>query len=279
VSAVGSPARRRQRGAAVVTWCLMAACFAGCATRDTAGDGEATFGASPVERPVPDGWAAAFERTDVGSAQHREIADRIAADPEAFLRTVPPVAVLNEAELVFFATGRLCELGGYYRAAVARGVEALRPRLAWVDERCGLPASALRHAEAAVQATPTSADAWFVLGFVLGQSEQADRALLERVRDAYARAVTLDPTYLGPTGVTAAELRSQVAQIDEALRARHGADGPHGPAAGAPGGSGEGAAGGEAGAGSGEVGAAGEAGGSGEGAAVGDAPGDGSAPR
>lgn len=153
----------------------------------------------------------------VADPEQRDILDRISTDPAAFFGRNPPAPVLNEAELVYFAAGRTFELADHYRAAVDAGVTALRPRLAWTYQRLGLDSAALAQAQRAVDEQPSSADAWFVLGFTLGQSETADDALLSRVRDAYAKALELDDAYVGPSGVSAADLAEQVRRIDAAL--------------------------------------------------------------
>ncbi|MFT6396493.1 MAG: tetratricopeptide (TPR) repeat protein, partial [Bradymonadia bacterium] len=104
-------------------------------------------------------------------AEKRAIIDQIVTAPEEFLTQRPPTAVLNEAELVFFAAGRTFELLEFYAAAVERGVEEMRPRRAWLLERLGLHEEALAQARQAIDVSPESAEAHFVLGFVLGQSE------------------------------------------------------------------------------------------------------------
>ena len=143
--------------------------------------------------------------------------ERIVADPSAFFARRPPTPVLNEAELVFAAGGRLFELTGLYGEAVERGVTELRPRLAWMLERIGLHGRALAESQQAIDEHPDDAEAWFVRGYVLGQSDEASTELLRAIRDAYERAYTLDPEFLGPSDVTAAELRAQVQQIDASL--------------------------------------------------------------
>lgn len=151
-------------------------------------------------------------------ADKTAVLNQIVAAPEEFLSQRPPTAVLNEAELVFFAAGRTFELLDHYAAAVERGVENMRPRRAWLLERLGLHDEALAEARLAVANAPQAAEAHFVLGFVLGQSEEADRALLVEIRDAYRRAVALQPEFLGPSGVSAAEVLEQVRAIDSSLR-------------------------------------------------------------
>ena len=153
---------------------------------------------------------------ELASEQARLLAE-IRQSPDRFLRVRPPTAVLNEAELVFFAAGHTLELMTFYAEAVDRGVVDLRPRLAWLLERGGLHDAALAAAETAVRERPEDAEAHFVLGFVLGQSDTAGPELLRRIGIEYARATELEPDFVGPGGVTAAELRRQVAEIDARL--------------------------------------------------------------
>lgn len=156
-------------------------------------------------------------RPDVNGEQ-QDVVERIVGDPAGFLDRRPPPEVLNEAELVFFAAGRIFEMLHFYADAVDRGVEELRPRKAWLLQRVGLHQEALVEARIAVQRTPESADAHFVLGYVLGQSDEADTALLREVRGAYQATVTLDPAYVGPSDVRVADILEQVRSLDAALR-------------------------------------------------------------
>lgn len=150
----------------------------------------------------------------------RAALDRIAENPQAFLAGGPPTAVLNEAELVFFAAGRLFELMGYYDDAVSSGDTRFRARLAWTLERSGLHSRALRESATAVEERPEDAEAWFVRGFILGQADEATVPLLREIRDCYARSIELDPAFVGPSDVDAAALRTQIAEIDAALVGR-----------------------------------------------------------
>lgn len=145
---------------------------------------------------------------------------RIAENPAAFLAGGPPTAVLNEAELVFFAAGRLTELMGYYDDAVSGGDTRFRARLAWTLERSGLHSRAQRESARAVEERPNDAEAWFVRGFILGQADEATVPLLREIRDCYARAIELEPAFVGPSDVDAAALRTQIAEIDAALVGR-----------------------------------------------------------
>lgn len=152
------------------------------------------------------------------SAQQEAVIQQIVDGPEGFFDRAPPAEVLNETELVFFAAGRIFELLDFYADAVDRGVEALRPRKAWLLERGGLHDAALAEARIAVQRAPESADAHFVLGYVLGQSDEADTALLREIRDAYRATVTLDPDYVGPSDVQVNDVLEQVRALDAALQ-------------------------------------------------------------
>lgn len=195
----------------------------------------ALAGCERVAPPLPDGNTVTFSEGGLAefdpsaaltplrdaALQLREDQDAVIASiaehPEAFLAGAPPTEVLNEAELVFFGAGRLFELAGWYADAVERGQTELRPRVAWAYERVGLHNEALEQARLAVDERPNDAQAWFVLGFVLGQAESADDVLLTTIRDAFAKAIELDPRFVGPSGVTANDLRQQVMEIDRAL--------------------------------------------------------------
>lgn len=204
-------------------------------------------GCERVEPPFPDGITVDFRTADPSSTQladpgaalapllappaplredQEEVIATIAANPEGFLRVRPPTEVLNEAELVFFAAGRLFELAAWYADAVERGVVDLRARSAWAYERAGLHSEALRQARTCVDERPEDAECWFVLGFVLGQSTESNDAALREIRDAFAKAVELDPEFSGPSNVSAAELRRQVRDIDARLGG--GVANPHG---------------------------------------------------
>ena len=160
---------------------------------------------------------AISQRPALSEAQEALI-QQITSDPSAFLARRPPTEVLNEAELVFFAGGRTFELLYFYSDAVDSGVEALRCRKAWLLERAGLQDEALAEARLAVSRSPELAEAYFVLGYVLGQSDEADRMLLVEIRDAYHRAVTLDPSFVGPSNVDASDVLEQVRAIDSTIR-------------------------------------------------------------
>ena len=157
------------------------------------------------------------ERPTLSEAQE-SLMETITDDPVQFLSRRPPTEVLNEAELVFFAAGRTGELLHLYSDAVDAGTETLRCRKAWLLERIGLHEEALVDARFAVRNSPEFAEAHFVLGFVLGQSDDADRDLLIEIRDAYRRSVTLDPGFVGPSDVGAPEVLEQVRAIDSAIR-------------------------------------------------------------
>jgi len=154
------------------------------------------------------------------STEPEALLDQIASDPERFLAQRPPTAVLNEAELVFFVSGRIFQLADLYRDAVDRGVIDLLPRLAWVMERAGLHTAAMARAEEAVERLPDNAEAHFVHAYLLGQSETSDRAQLARIRSGFSRALELDPAFVGPSDVSAARVRAQVRELDRQLPLR-----------------------------------------------------------
>lgn len=188
--------------------------------------------------PHPDGVTLVFGEGDPGAfdpsaalddlagadVQLREdqqaIIDTIAAHPQRFLAGGPTTAVLNEAELVFLGAGRIYELAGWMVDAVEGGDTGWRPRAAWTLERAGLHTKALRYAEIAVEEHPDDAEAWFVLGYILGQADDADEDTLRRVGEAFEEAIDLDPDFAGPGNVRAPELRRQVREINASLRLR-----------------------------------------------------------
>ncbi len=150
----------------------------------------------------------------------RDALERILDAPDVFFARRPPTPVLNEAELVFLAAGRVFELTEMYDDAVQGGITTLRPRLAWMLERTGLHSRALSESARAVEELPEDAEAWFVRGFVLGQQDEATVELLREIRECYAQTVALDPAFVGPSDVTATDIRAQVQGIDRALEGR-----------------------------------------------------------
>ncbi|MCB9506759.1 MAG: tetratricopeptide repeat protein [Myxococcales bacterium] len=211
---------RRASAVSLTLLMLAVALVAGCHDEPGAAPGHVrvTFGTpAAADLDLASVLAAHSAPPPPLGAEEQAILDQIVADPQMFFTRRPPAAVLNETELVFAAAGRAFELADHYKAAVDAGAVELRPRLAWIYERLGLHGAAVTEAERATAESPTSADAWFVMGFVLGQSEGADRALVERVRGAYARTLALDGGYLGPSGVTAADIREQISRLDAML--------------------------------------------------------------
>ncbi len=196
---------------------LAAVLLSACAPDDVP-PGTYLFADGPLSNFAANAYVDQLSQRPDLDPEKRAVVEQIVAAPEEFLTQRPPTSVLNEAELVFFAAGRSFELLDFYAAAVERGVEDMRPRRAWLLERLGLHDEALSEARQAVRDLPQSAEAHFVLGFVLGQSEEADRALLSEIRDSYRRAVSLDPEFLGPSGVTAPEVLEQVRAIESSLR-------------------------------------------------------------
>lgn len=130
----------------------------------------------------------------------------------------PPRGYLDEIEISFFATGRSLELADLYLEAVERAGEGawMRPRLAWMYERLGLHTAAEREAQQALAELPQSAEAHFVMGFILGQDEAAGDEKLSEVLTHFREALALDPRLLAPGGVTSSDLRREI----EALEAR-----------------------------------------------------------
>ncbi len=151
--------------------------------------------------------------------ERQRLLDRVLEDPEGFLTGPPPVAVLNEAELVFFAAGRSFELADLYLEQVERdGPGApLRSRLAWLYQRLGQDDAALVAAEHAVRERPADPQAVFVHAFVRGQQQTASDDVIADVLAGYERVLMLEPSFLGPGGVSADDLRTQVAQFRAAL--------------------------------------------------------------
>jgi len=154
------------------------------------------------------------------SARHLELLGQIRDQGDGFFAATPPPAVLNEVELVFFLDGATAELAdAYLRVVESEGeASALRPRLAWLYQRLGLETSALAQARISVDARPTDAQAWFILGFILGQGEDPSTETLAEIRDAFSMALHLDPAFEGPGGVTAATLRQQVERLNGVTR-------------------------------------------------------------
>lgn len=161
--------------------------------------------ADPALALLPLG-AATGEATD----EQQRLFDQIEADAPGFLASQPGTLVLNEAELVYFALAQSPALATHYRDYVDQeGEDAwLRPRLAWLYERLGQPTLALEHAERARAARPNDPDAHFVYGFVRAQAGGPDG--LAAARDAYDRTLALAPNYVGPGGVRASDLRTQL---------------------------------------------------------------------
>lgn len=154
------------------------------------------------------------------SDRHRELLGQIRDQGDDFFAAHPPPAVLNEVELVFFLDGATTELADTYLRVVESQGDAspLRPRLAWLYQRLGLATAAEREARASVEHLPADAQAWFILGFILGQAEDPSTETLVEIRDAFARALQLDPGFEGPGGVTAATLRQQVDRLTAVTR-------------------------------------------------------------
>ncbi len=199
---------------------LVAACVPD--TTDPNAGASIAFDAPVAPRLVPD-EAIAPLRPDADRATPEQAAliERIVEAGDDFFQRQPDATVLDETELVFFSVGRIADLVDLYRQRVDNGDERLRPRLAWLYQRLGLFTAAIEQSDLARQNTPDAAEAWFVYGFVLGQASEGDRESLRVVRDAYARAVELDPAFVGPGGVTAASLRRQVSDLDGRPAPRH----------------------------------------------------------
>lgn len=174
---------------------------------------------APVGPPAEAALLPLLAEPEPLDAERQRLLDRVLEDPAGFLAGPPPVAVLNEAELVFFAAGRSFELADLYLEQVERdGVGApLRSRLAWLYQRLGQETAALRVSEQAVRERPRDPQAVFVHAFVRGQRETASEALIAEVLAGYERVLELDPAFVGPGGVTANDLRAQVDQFRQAL--------------------------------------------------------------
>jgi tetratricopeptide (TPR) repeat protein len=160
----------------------------------------------PVQQPLP--------------ADQQEIIDRIVERSDAFFDREPPAAVLEEAELIFFAARRTHELADLYRAAADRQGPAswVRPRYAWLLERLGLSDAARREIAVAVEARPTDPQAHFVRGLILARTARGDdEARLRELRDAFERVLELDPNFVGVSGLNADDIREQLAELDRLL--------------------------------------------------------------
>jgi hypothetical protein len=156
------------------------------------------------------------DRLDDGS---REILDAILAQPEAFLDASPPAEILNQAEAVVTAAGRLPELAYMYRDANTRAQERglappWNPRLARVLAQLGQVDAALAMAQAEVEQTPDRADAWYALASVLmQQASTSEPQILDQIEQALLRFVQLSPTEPAFDGTPVATLQSQIEQI------------------------------------------------------------------
>jgi len=161
-------------------------------------------------------------RLDDGS---REILDAILAQPEAFLDASPPPEILNQAEAVISAAGRLPELAYMYRDANTRAVERgmappWGPRLARVLAQLGQVDAALAMAQAEVERTPDRADAWYALASVLMQLVTTpDPEILQGIEEALQNFMRLSPEEPAFDGTPVETLESQMEQI-RAIRAQ-----------------------------------------------------------
>jgi tetratricopeptide (TPR) repeat protein len=149
------------------------------------------------------------------SDEEQTLLDTIVASPERFLDSGPPHAVLNQAELVFFAAGRSLELAPLYAAAVERQGQdsALRVRLALLLQRLGMFPSAEREARLAVQHRPADPDAHYVLGNLLAQGEDRSAGRLAEIAGHWERVFELAPDYEPLDGSRAEEVRERLQQV------------------------------------------------------------------
>lgn len=170
--------------------------------------------------PDPDVVRAAFTppTDDASLDQARRIVDLVQQQGVRVFTADPPPEFLNEIELSHFATGEVLALADLVREAVDLQGEAspLRPRLAWLYQRIGLPAEARDHAGRALAARPDDPLAHFVQGFILGQDPHASDQVLAQVGTHFERTLALSPAFLGPGGVDARTLRREL----DALRQR-----------------------------------------------------------
>lgn len=139
----------------------------------------------------------------------------ISEAPERFFDSLPPHAVLNEAELVYFSAGRSLELPLLYQDAIERQGERspMRIRLALILQRIGMYPSAEREARLAAELLPENPDALYVLGNVMAQAEDRSPEALQQIADAWGRVLQLAPDYAPLDGTPAAEFQQRVQQV------------------------------------------------------------------
>ena len=208
-----------------LAWCAGLAMLAGGCDVPSAGGswpGAIRAGVDPVARLDPSAVRVAEAPQREVTEQLAQLANEIASRHEDVFRAAPPNDVIHEVELVFLQTGRIAELAGYYREAVERQGEGapMRPRLAMMYQRLGQPELAEQQARRAVQERPEDPAAHFSLAFCLGQVSAQDSAVLPEVRDGLARALALDPGFSLGSSMTNAQIRMELARLEELLGAR-----------------------------------------------------------
>ncbi len=129
--------------------------------------------------------------------QDLELVREIASRHEEIFRRDPPQQVMDEAELIFFATGRLPELVEYYEEAIERrhGDTSLLARLGWLYERLGLEDLAFESVKDAAQRRPDDAFAHFALAYTYGQQAERRDDPYPHMLTALERVFELEPTF------------------------------------------------------------------------------------
>lgn len=175
---------------------------------------EATVGTEQVRQALVRPAAALSE-------DEERLMAAISEAPERFFDSIPPHAVLNEAELVYFSAGRSLELPLLYQDAIERQGERspLRIRLALILQRIGMYPSAEREARLAAELLPDNPDAHYVLGNVMAQGEDRSPQALQQIADAWGRALEISPAYAPLDGTRPDEFQQRLQQVRAMLAA------------------------------------------------------------